>query len=223
METDRSSFALALTQVLMGSMTNWYGADNWDSERFGPHKSSFKSFLMTKLNELSAGRIAIVPREMSRQLLNLSTIQDSIGELSKLYDLLADESSKSTLVMLVAFRIMGYKRVKLPLNTSDYWPHRESTRSLIRGNDSIKIEFHDWELNRFDLRKVGYPIDVYFSPGGVFATFVLKQYEYRKRVPVIKAQDGDYVIDAGGCWGDTALYFSHNVGDRKSTRLNSSH
>lgn len=45
-------------------------------------------------------------------------------------------------------------------------------------------------------------------------TFILKQYEYRKRTPNIKAEAGDYVIDGGGCWGDTALYFAHEVGEQ---------
>jgi len=43
--------------------------------------------------------------------------------------------------------------------------------------------------------------------------FILKQYEYGKRTPKIKAQEGNYVIDGGGCWGDTALYFAHEVGE----------
>ena len=214
MNADRSSFSLALTQVLMGSMTNWYGADNWDYERFGPHKASFKSFLISKLNELSSRRVSIVPRDVSHELVNLSAIQGSIEKLSALYDLLEDEPSKSTLVMLVAFRIMGYKRVKLPLNTSSYWPDRESARSLIKGKDTIKIKFHNWALSRFELDDIGYPIELFFLPGGVFANFILKQYEYRKRSPAITAQEGDYVIDAGGCWGDTALYFAHMVGAR---------
>jgi FkbM family methyltransferase len=42
--------------------------------------------------------------------------------------------------------------------------------------------------------------------------FIIKQYEYNKNGKVIKAEEGDTVIDAGGCWGDTALFFSNEVG-----------
>lgn len=211
--TEKSSFTIALMRELMQGMTNLYGADNWDSERFGPHESSFKSFLINKLNELSPFKgLAIVRRDISDYLGNLSAIQSSIEELSSLYDLLADEASKSTLVKVVAYRIMGHTRVKLPLNTRAYWRGREYARSLIRRTESIKIRFHDWVLSHFDLREIGYPIEMFFSPGGVSSTFMLKQYEYGKSLPVIKAQDGDYVIDAGGCWGDTPLFFAHSVG-----------
>jgi FkbM family methyltransferase len=30
--------------------------------------------------------------------------------------------------------------------------------------------------------------------------------------PLVYAEEGDVVIDAGGCWGDTALYFADKVG-----------
>jgi FkbM family methyltransferase len=40
-----------------------------------------------------------------------------------------------------------------------------------------------------------------------------KQYEYDNISPAIKAREGDIVIDAGGCFGDTALYFAHDVGE----------
>lgn len=48
---------------------------------------------------------------------------------------------------------------------------------------------------------------------GISATFLDKQYEYNKISPAIKAKRGDVVIDGGGCLGDTALYFAHEVGD----------
>jgi len=38
------------------------------------------------------------------------------------------------------------------------------------------------------------------------------QYAYSKKSS-IRAQKGAYVIDGGGCWGDTALYFAYEVGE----------
>ena len=207
-----SSFTLALTQELMSSVTNWYGADNWDAERFGAYQSSLKSSLLARFNKMFPGGIAVVPRDITREIRTLSSMRPSIESLSSLYNLLADDSSKSTLVKLIAYRVMGPKKVKLPLNTADYWAERESARNLIKGTDTIKVTFNDWVLNHFDLDKIGYPIRLFYLPGGVFATFFLKQYEYRKMTPTVKANEGDYVIDAGACWGDTALYFAHNVG-----------
>jgi FkbM family methyltransferase len=171
--------------------------------------------VVTKLNEFFSGRLAIVPLIISgHEIQSVSSIQDSLEELAWFYDLLADESSKSMLVKVLAYRLLGYRKVKLPINTPAYWSKRKSMRSLIRGKDGIKIRFPDLIINRMNLEELGYPIEAYFPVGGVMATFVLRQYEYGKRTPKIRAEEGDYVIDGGGCWGDTALYFAHAVGER---------
>ncbi len=50
---------------------------------------------------------------------------------------------------------------------------------------------------------------LYYSAGGVFVNYILEQYAYRH---LVYAKEGDYVIDGGACYGDTALYFAHKVG-----------
>lgn len=69
MDTRRSAFYIALMQELLTSMNNWYGADNWDHERFGPYRSTFKSEAVTTFNELFSGRAAIVPTHVNRLLI----------------------------------------------------------------------------------------------------------------------------------------------------------
>lgn len=215
MNPGESAFVIALMQELMTSMSNWYGPENWDAERFGPYQSSgFKSSMVTKFNELFSGKVAVLPvNTIQLQIQSLSRIEDSLEGLAAFYQLLADESSRSTLVRVLAYRLMGPKHVKLPLNTSSYWSTRESTRSMIKGADTLRVKFPNLVLNHMALAEIGYPIELYFAPSGVMVTFILKQYEYGHRTPAIKAQPGDYVIDAGGCWGDTALYFAHSVGE----------
>jgi len=61
MSSSGSAFIVALMREVTSNMTNCYGAENWDSERFGPYKSSFKSSVLSKLNGLLAGRVAVVP------------------------------------------------------------------------------------------------------------------------------------------------------------------
>ncbi len=213
MNTNSSRFLIALMQELMLSMNNWYGSENWDHERFGPYKSSFKRETVTRLNELFNGKLAIVPIDINRGLVqDLSGMESSLEGFASLYELLADESSKSTLVKVLAYRLMGHKHVKLPINTSSYWSTREGMRSFIKSREAIKVKFPDLQLNHFSLEGIGYPIELFFAPSGVMVTFVLKQYEYQKRKPAIKVKKGDYVIDGGGCWGDTALYFAHTAG-----------
>lgn len=212
MSSSGSAFMIALMRELTSNMTNYYGSENWDSERFGPYKSSFKSSLLSKLNGLLAGRVAVVPVNGAPFLDDWEKIKDSVEGLSSVYELLADEDSKSILVQLLTYRLLGPRKIKLPLNTASYWSQRAQMHSLIKDRDTIQVSLPNMVLNHLSLEKIGYPIGLYYTPSGVVNTFVLKQYEYRKLTPAIKAQAGDYVIDAGGCWGDTALYFAHEVG-----------
>jgi FkbM family methyltransferase len=199
----------------MASMNNWYGKENWDAERFGPHKSSWKAALVTKFNELFSWKVTLLPAGSRQQEIEkVSRLEGPLGGLTEVYELLEDESSKATLVKVLAYRIMGHEKVKLPLNTASYWAQREAIRCLSKDDSTIKVKFPDISLNHLMLDKLGYPIELYFSPSGAMATFVLRQYEYGKRNPAIKAQPGDHVIDAGGCWGDTALYFADRVGEQ---------
>lgn len=144
----------------------------------------------------------------------IGLLETHLDGLASLYELLADEPSRSTLVKVLAYRLTGYKHVKLPLNTSSYWATRKGTPSWIKSQDTMNMTFPKGTLKHLTLETIGYPIELYVAHGGVMTTFILKQYEYGKRRPAIKAQDGDYVIDAGGCWGDNALYFADAVGER---------
>ncbi|HEY6218372.1 MAG TPA: FkbM family methyltransferase [Pyrinomonadaceae bacterium] len=212
MSSSGSAFMIALMRELTSNITNCYGSENWDAERFGPYKSSFKSSLLSKLNGLLAGRVAVVPLNNTPLIEDWDRIENSMEGLSSVYELLADEHSKSILVQLITYRLLGPRKVKLPVNTASYWSQREHMRSLIKDRDRIKASLPNVVLEHLSLEEIDYPIELYYTPSGVVNTFVLKQYEYRKLTPAIKAQAGDNVIDAGGCWGDTALYFAHEVG-----------
>lgn len=204
---------IALMRELAANMTNCYGSDNWDAERFGPYKSTFKSSLVSRLNGLLAGRLAIVPLANDPLVTDWTRIEQNHDGLSFLYDLLADDESKSTLVRLVCYRLLGPRKVKLPLNTAAYWSQRDEMRRLIKNGNAVHVKFSNAVLNHLALGKIGYPIELFYLPSGVVSTFVLKQYEYNKTFPAVKVRPGDFVIDAGGCWGDTALYFAHEVGN----------
>ena len=195
--TVRSSrFQAALTQELAASLTNSYGEDNWDPERFGPYQPVAPGFAPLDVDEV------------------LSPIANSLDALADVYELLGDEASQSLFVRVLAYRLLGPSKVKVPLNTGDYWSRRRRLRSLIEGTEAIDIDFLDMKLDRMSLTEIGYPIEMYFSALGAMNTFVLKQYQYSKREPAIKARTGDYVIDGGGCYGDTALYFANEVGEQ---------
>ncbi|OTY36355.1 methyltransferase [Bacillus thuringiensis serovar pingluonsis] len=133
--------------------------------------------------------------------------------LEELYFNLNDSFSKELLIKLLTFRLLGNHKVKMPLNTIDYWKQRKSIPNLIHSSETLQTNYHNWTLQLFDLTPLKYNLRLFYVPMGISATFLDKQYEYNKISPVIKVKEGDVVIDAGGCFGDTALYFAHEVGE----------
>lgn len=126
-----------------------------------------------------------------------------------LYEILDDNESKDLLIKILTYRVLGYRKVKLPLNTAWYWEKMNEIEKYFSRKDMIKVDSMNWELRRMDLRKIGYPIDMYYVSICILTEFVIKQYEYKN----IKVSAGDMVIDAGGCYGDTALLFANEAGN----------
>ena len=100
------------------------------------------------------------------------------------------------------------RKVKLPLNTVAYWDELEGLDRLAASSDYISSPNFSWQLHRMNLITVGVPGEIYYTPLGVYIEFILEQYRCRKQGADISVETGDYVIDAGACWGDTALYFA---------------
>lgn len=140
-------------------------------------------------------------------------IFEYLTELGWIYDLLDDEESKNLLVALMAFRILGHKKVKLDTNNPEYWINRERLSKMMDFDDSLDRKWKNLKLFRINLDDLGYPIELYSSVDGVHTQFLLEQYKCFTKDGVIGAEIGDIVIDAGGCYGDTALKFAHDVGD----------
>lgn len=158
-----------------------------------------------------------VPVSIDRVVVNTENekteILNQLQGITELYYHLEDKPSRDLLMKLLAFRLLGNKKVMLPLNTMEYWAKRKSLQNLINSNEKIITQFHKWNLQLFELKKINFDLQLFCFPIGISATFVDGQYEYDKILPAIKAREGDIVIDAGGCFGDTALYFAHEVGE----------
>lgn len=128
-----------------------------------------------------------------------------IGEFSYLYDHVEDEESKERLVELLAYRLLGYHKVKLSRNTPELWRLRKLVKNLIQ-KDRIKANYRTGYLHRYDLSTLGYKLDLFFTTNGIVIEYLLEQYRYGDKVFI---QPGDVAIDCGSCWGDTALYFAY--------------
>ena len=182
-------FLEKLIQYIHENSSNYY-TDNFNFRRFG---------------------------EPERDIINSHESYEKIfpylHDLSKFYNLLADEASKVLLIQLTAFRILGHRKVRLPLSIPEYWRAAENTDNAFDKHNGIDMGLNGWQVYYCNLSYCNRPIELYSSVVGILNSFFLKQYEYQKnRDSIIKVQKGDVVLDLGGCWGDTALSFAHEVG-----------
>ena len=146
-----------------------------------------------------------------RDLATLGVYSDLLPRLAALYQKLGDSYSRDLLVRILNYRILGPERAALPLNNPVYWEQREAIRKLIASNREIQLGFLNWKLFHYRLAGIGYPMELLQRPTGIHHIFLLQQYRYRRSAE-IGVEAGEYVNDAGACWGDASLYFAHRAG-----------
>lgn len=206
----RSDFIDRFTDFVESSANNYY-ADNYDYRRFGDPATNVISILkeiFKYTKKLMQGNLTY-----STASSRLAVIKENSEQFQWLYEHLKDEESKSLLISILAYRVLGHKHVKLPLNTPEYWKKAAELDALILGAENIDLGFNDWQAYRQNLAPLGYPIELFVRPSGVMAQFILQHYRCITERGAIEVEEGDYVIDAGGCYGDTALYFSTKAGE----------
>lgn len=135
-----------------------------------------------------------------------------LTKVSRLNKILSDENSKNLLVKIHSYKILGYKKYKLPLNKPDYWDGIAELKRIESKDDKLFTNSKkDHYLPKFDLNEVGIPIEMYGNVSGIYHTMKVKQYEYEQENIHIKAEKDDIVLDCGACFGDTSLFFAHNL------------
>jgi len=191
-------FHKRILQKLLSSSKNKY-YDNFDHEiRHG-----------TQLEKFTVGRIAIEkminPRFNILLLpsLNGEFFMDNIDKFEYLMPLLSDEESCSKYIELLVYKILGPTKVKLSLNNESFWNKRDATHTL-EGGKSLLLPSGD-NLFLYNLQDIGFDVNLYFIPNGIVVAFMLEQYAYKN---IVQVECDDTVIDCGGCWGDTSLYFA---------------
>jgi FkbM family methyltransferase len=161
--------------------------------------------------------IKISPKKVSKIHKNkiLKKIVTYESSLNWLYNKLEDEESKQLLVKIMAFRYLGHRKVKLPLNNLQYWHNLKNMEIMADKTDFIQICFNNlvWKLYKINLELIGVPIILYDTIMGAYILFDFQQYRCKHGNEFIQAEGGDIVIDAGSCYGDSALYFANKVGE----------
>ena len=189
-----------LWSKVLESLENRY-YDNVDDENFPrPLRLRAIKYLHCGIDNL----LCALGREPLNVLRRLNPYWNNLHRYEYLYDLLEDQASKNKLIELLAYRLLGYQRVKLSLDKNNL-DRLKNEVALVELKDRMPVNFRDGYISKHDLKSFGYDIELYSPGAGIVIEFLLQQYRCADKVEV---QAGDVVIDCGGCWGDSPLYFA---------------
>lgn len=139
-----------------------------------------------------------------------------LDRASTLWRRLGDEHSRELFLRFLAYRALGPAHVRLQFEALDY---RRAVVELsvkaiaeagVLGVPGLPLE---WHFHVYDMAPAGYPLRVIGQQLPLASTFVLSQYAYRDLDVGAFPRPGDVALDVGGCWGDTALWLAHHVGE----------
>lgn len=226
MVSTESRLASKLCDEIQANARNWH-IDNWPSEEKGPEPNVERYPAIRRLGsllrqnrvtaylaQLYHAYIRPLARDAALFVAPAMVYKRQVcrfSDIGYLYDLLDNEGSRSLLVKVLAYRIMGHKKVKLPRNTPEYRESLERIAALPIVGPPIKVNFMDLLLELRDLAPIGFDLKVHCTTGGGAYVFLQRQYEYNSQEVHCKAEPDDVVIDAGACWGETSLYFAHEA------------
>lgn len=131
------------------------------------------------------------------------------------YARLDDERSRRAMLDVLKLRVLGPHHARLAITPREYRKKQTYADRELRSAEGTFEVSDPWFS----------PLSLYAAPvnGGesvalhshsvdVVSVFLLGQYSYAAGTARVRAEPGDVVLDAGGCWGDTALYFAGLVG-----------
>lgn len=151
------------------------------------------------------------PDRLKQRALDL--VGPNLSNWTWLYERLSDFDSKRLLLLVLAYRALGWRYVRLPLDNEIFWSALKEIGQRAEKN-GVPDFILKKGMQRFDLRRFDRNLTVYSDPFGVFNEFVYPQYHYRGWTAVITPEPGDYVLDCGACYGGTTLNFADMVGPR---------
>lgn len=153
------------------------------------------------------------PAQTGVRLAEQLEILDRCGAL---WRRLGDQPSRELFLRFLAYRALGPAHVRLQFEPQAYRRAviELSAKAIVEGGvlgaPSLPLE---WQFHLYDLSVAGYPLRLLGQQLPLASTFVLSQYAYRDLSAGAFPRPGDVALDVGGCWGDTALWLAHHVGE----------
>jgi FkbM family methyltransferase len=206
-----NSFKTDFEKKIIGSQFNNFGRENFDEYRFGKDVGPYlpKRDFGYRFKEAIKRYTGYKKKSILKSFF-ISNLQ--MEGLQKIYENL-NEVDKKLLIDLVAFRFLGFNKIKLPRNNAWYWEQINIAKALADSTDTYDPKFLHFTLEKFNLNSIGYDVRLYFMYPGIVIDYLIEQYSYKiNEKPIVKVNEGDVVFDIGACWGDTAFYFASKAG-----------
>jgi len=207
-----TSFEIKLTEKILSSLNNDLSIHQdsaFDKEIFKRKKTllktNWKDRLISKFTQNYYNPSWAVKFAIERLL----ELKKDLNYFEFCFNILEDDNSKTILIELIALRICGSSKVQLSIETDTYENYHQIVSKLEDKKTFLQADFRGWRLNLFDLNEIGYNKKLYCRVFPVVTFFLQEQYANIDNH--IQVEENDIVIDAGGCWGDTALYFSEKA------------
>ncbi|AMB47768.1 FkbM family methyltransferase [Methylobacterium sp. AMS5] len=143
----------------------------------------------------------------------LAYLTGSWDGMARSYGRLEDDASRKLFVDLLLFRVLGCRHVRLDSNTPAYWEARRQAEALPVEPSPFADLPGGAGLCHFLLPGEKRPLTVDCLHANIFFTFLLRQYFFDRGGVRVQPEVGDHVVDAGACFGDTAIDFAETVGE----------
>src|SRR5258708_36062850 len=149
-------FQEVFEKKIKNSLSNYYGDENYDAYRFGTKRESVL-FTSTALLKRLVKLIIRYDRWRETEVVQNAneTILPYKKKLQCLYENLGT-ADRELLVSLLAYRILGPSKVKLPRNNKEYWKALQIASTLKCSDETHDPRFLHMVLEKFDLKHIGY-------------------------------------------------------------------
>lgn len=153
---------------------------------------------------------------------NRTAIVSQIRAKAGLYDLLHDAHSRNILVLTALYALLGHRLVKFPYYGPDNISQRRDLAQRYAcvppAGMRAALEAHEFDqgcrLRLYAFSYGGMRIMLYATAEFLYTLFCNNTYRYAHGSVRIDVEPGDYVLDCGACYGDTALMFALKTGPR---------
>lgn len=119
---------LNFAEDLIKSISDQYENFHFDNKTYSRDNHTIKN----KVQFFLSSRLYCIPRYIVPDFKILSNIILKQEEFSKAYNSLSDERSQKLYIKLLAFRVLGPYRVKLPADNDLYWKLKDKTANLYK-------------------------------------------------------------------------------------------